>query len=70
MTVPLETPFPYQQIGARFLSQGTQRLLADEMGLGKSCQAVIAADMVGARNILVLCPAAVRINWQREFERF
>lgn len=67
---PVELPFPYQLVGARYLANTDQGLLADEMGLGKSCQAVIAADMVGARNILVLCPAAVRINWQREFERF
>lgn len=70
MTVPLETLFPYQQVGAHFLSNHRQALLADEMGLGKSCQAVVGADIIGANNILVLCPAAVRINWQREFERF
>lgn len=70
MTVPLETPFPYQQVGAHFLSNHRQALLADEMGLGKSCQAVVGADIIGANNILVLCPAAVRINWEREFTRF
>lgn len=70
MTVPLETPFPYQQEGARFLAPLHHGLLADEMGLGKSCQAVVAADMVGANRILVCCPAAVRVNWAREFERF
>jgi len=47
-----------------------QALLADEMGLGKSCQTILAADMVGAQDILVVCPASVRVNWEREFERF
>ncbi|MEI7652610.1 MAG: SNF2-related protein, partial [Verrucomicrobiota bacterium] len=47
-----------------------QALLADEMGLGKSCQTILAADMIGARDILVVCPASVRVNWEREFERF
>jgi len=66
----LETPFPYQTIGARFLAGKDQALLADDMGLGKSCQAVLACDLVGARSILVFCPASVRVNWEREFHRF
>jgi len=63
-------PFPYQHVGAAYLAGKTQALLADEMGLGKSCQAILAADMIGATDILVFCPANVRINWSREFERF
>lgn len=66
----LQTPFPYQQIGAAFLARMPQALLADEMGLGKSAQVVIGCDMIAAFNILVVCPAAVRINWSREFQRF
>ena len=62
--------FPYQHVGARYLAGKTQALLADEMGLGKSCQAIIAADLIGAVNVLVFCPANVRINWSREFVRF
>lgn len=66
----LETPFPYQIEGAKYVAAKPHALLADEMGLGKSCQAVLASDLVGAGSILVVCPAAVRINWSREFERF
>lgn len=40
------------------------------MGLGKSAQAVRACDLVAAQRILVVCPAAVRVNWEREFFRF
>ncbi len=66
----LETPYPYQLTGAEWLAPKTQALLADAMGLGKSCQAVRASDIVGAKNILVLCPAVARVNWQREFQKF
>ena len=66
----LETPFEYQQRGAKWLATMEHALLADEMGLGKSAQVVIACDLVGAFNILVVCPAAVRVNWDREFSRF
>lgn len=63
-------PFPYQLEGARWLAKTPQALLADEPGLGKSCQTVVAADRLGLSSILVVCPAAVRVNWSREFERF
>lgn len=66
----IETPFPYQVAGAEWLASKTQAMLADDMGLGKSAQTIMAADKIKAKNILVVCPASVRINWSREFERF
>lgn len=66
----LETLFPYQLTGAQWLATKEQALLADEMGLGKSAQAIHASDRVGAQDILVICPASVRVNWEREFENF
>lgn len=45
-------------------------MLADEMGLGKTPQAIYAAQLVGARKVLVVCPACARINWQREWIKF
>lgn len=61
---------PYQHVGARFLASRTRALLADEPGLGKTAQAIAACDLVGARRVLVFCPASVRENWRREFQRF
>lgn len=66
----LETPFDYQITGSNWIATMHQALLADDMGLGKSAQAVRGCDLVGAFNILVVCPAAVRVNWDREFTRF
>lgn len=61
---------PYQVTGAQFLSTRSAALLADEPGLGKTCQAIAAADHVGAKQILVVCPAMVRRQWAREIERW
>src|SRR5580704_9638623 len=66
----LIAPFPYQIAGANWLKVRVQALLADEMRVGKTPQAIHACDLVGAQNILVICPASVRVNWGREFERF
>lgn len=70
MRADLIEPYPYQQEGARFLAATPQAFLFDEPGLGKSCQTILAADMLGLSSILIFCPAAVRVNWEREFARF
>lgn len=61
---------PYQQEGAAWLVERHDALLADEMGLGKSAQAITACDMIGAKNILVVCKTNAVINWSREFTKF
>ena len=58
----------YQHVGARFLAERNVAFLLDTMGLGKTIQAIRGADLVGARRILVLCPAIARIGWAREFQ--
>ena len=65
-----ETLFPFQRVGAEWLSRRKTALLADEMGLGKSAQVIHALTKIGARNALILCPAVARVNWQREFQKF
>lgn len=62
--------YPYQVEGARFLAEKKRALLADDMGLGKSAQAIAACDAVGAKHIVVVCPASVTENWRREFRKF
>lgn len=63
---------PYQVFGAHWLAQpmvpGQRgKLLGDAPGLGKTLQAIRGADRIGARSILVVCPAIARPHWQREF---
>jgi superfamily II DNA or RNA helicase len=64
--------YPYQREGvARFFSAG-RLLLADDMGLGKTTQAIAAchglfeAGLV--RRGLLIVPAALKGQWQREWE--
>lgn len=58
-------PYAYQRIGALAVAAG-RRLLADVPGLGKSLQGVLAAQLLGAQRVLVVCPPVVRSNWVRE----
>lgn len=60
----------YQNDGADFLSTKDRAGLFDEMGVGKTAQAIRALDLIGARKVLVICPAAVREVWKGEFKKF
>lgn len=62
--------FEYQQTGSQWLTARKSALLADEPGLGKSAQAIVAAESIGAKNVLILCPAIGRISWDREIRKF
>ena len=61
--------FQHQKEGIDFLKKTGRAIIADEMGLGKTRQAVIAAsETAGTGSILVVCPASLKINWQREIK--
>ena len=61
-------PFPYQKIGALKIEEfGGRAWLADEMGLGKTYQALLWAKWnPEARPVVVVCPASLKENWERE----
>lgn len=65
---------PYQKAGiefARAVTGGRGVLFGDEMGLGKTIQAIgiINADE-SIKRVLAICPASLRLNWQRELQRW
>lgn len=58
---------PTQLSGADFLVSRRTALLADAPRCGKTGTAIMAADMVGARRILVVTTASGRPVWRRGF---
>jgi SNF2 family DNA or RNA helicase len=40
------------------------------MGLGKTTAAVIASLESGAKKVLIVCPASLKINWEREIKNY
>lgn len=61
--------FPFQADGADYLSSDPGfGCLQWDMGLGKSPTSITAADKIGAKKILVLCPAVALFNWRREWD--
>ncbi|MDR2839055.1 MAG: DEAD/DEAH box helicase [Azonexus sp.] len=57
----------YQAVGVEHLLSQSGACLGDDMGLGKSRQVVVALrSMAGLGVVLIVCPASLRINWERE----
>ena len=60
------TPYEYQLAGAEYCVVRDHALLGDAPGLGKSGEAVLVSNAICAKRVLVICPASLRLNWERE----
>jgi SWI/SNF-related matrix-associated actin-dependent regulator 1 of chromatin subfamily A len=63
-------PYEYQREGICFGLENKRIIIGDEPGLGKTLQSIGIVDTAGAYPCLVICPSSLKINWQREFEKF
>lgn len=74
----LLNPYQYQLEGVRYALDHKRCIFGDQPGLGKTLQAI--CSVVKAHKeakaygesfpVLVICPAALKVNWQREFKKF
>ena len=61
--------YAHQRSGIAFLLSRRRAILADDMGLGKTRQAIIAArEAAPSGPFLVVCPAGVKLGWEREIQ--
>jgi SWI/SNF-related matrix-associated actin-dependent regulator 1 of chromatin subfamily A len=63
-------PMDHQKEAIEKLVKNKKFILADDMGLGKTTSTIIAALETGAKKILIVCPASLKINWQREIANY
>lgn len=65
---------PFQKTGVAFVeSKKGRALIADDMGLGKSLQSIAWIEFNKNKDIypiILVCPAAVKLNWKNEFKKF
>lgn len=66
--------FPFQKAGVKFavevLKEHNGALIADEMGTGKTIQSAGVINVLNPNRVLVICPASLKYNWERELKRW
>ena len=61
---------PFQWAGVRYALRARRAFLADEQGLGKTVEALAALEADDAYPAVVVCPASLKLNWERETGRW
>lgn len=64
--------YPFQEKGVQYVErQKGVALIADEMGLGKTIQAIGWLTLhPELRPAIVICPATIKTNWEREIKKW
>jgi len=60
-------PYPFQEVGIKYAVENKNVIIGDEPGLGKTCQSIAAIHKQNAYPVLVVCPASLKDNWEREW---
>lgn len=61
---------PFQRAGVSYALKNKRVFIADEMGLGKTVQALATIQAAGAYPALVVCPATLKLNWEKEAKKW
>jgi len=63
-------PLEHQKIAIEKLVGSKKFILADDMGLGKTTAAIIASLETNVKKILIICPASLKLKWEREIKNY
>jgi len=61
---------PFQIAGVLYAVSKGKCFIADEMGLGKTIQAIASVITLKAFPALVVCPASLKLNWEKEIHKW
>lgn len=62
--------YPFQKAGVDYVMRRTHALIGDEPGLGKTPMAIVTANEMRAKRILVVCPANIRLQWATQIRNW
>lgn len=60
----------FQKADVEYALRRTHTLVGDQPGLGKTPVAICFANEIGAKRVLVLCPANIRLQWARKIREW
>lgn len=63
---PDYTPSQYQHAGVEYRIARQNGLFGDAPGVGKTAECIMTSNAMQAKRTLVVCPASLRLNWERE----
>lgn len=67
-SIPLKMElYPFQKTGVAYALQKKKLIIGDQPGLGKTAQAIATITAAQAFPCLIICPASLKLNWQREW---
>ena len=61
-----DVPSEYQHAAAEYILAREHGLIGDAPGVGKTLEAVLVSNALEAKRTLVVCPASLRLNWEKE----
>jgi SWI/SNF-related matrix-associated actin-dependent regulator of chromatin subfamily A-like protein 1 len=61
---------PFQRAGVRYALARRRTFIADEQGLGKTVQALATIEADEAFPTVVVCPASMKLVWERETQKW
>jgi hypothetical protein len=61
---------PFQRAGVAYALAARRTFIADEQGLGKTVEALATLEADEAYPAVVVCPASLKLNWEREAARW
>lgn len=65
-----EQMYPFQRAGVAYALAHRRVLIGDQMGLGKTVQAIATIAAESRFPAVIVVPAVVKLNWEREIKRW
>jgi hypothetical protein len=62
--------WPFQRANLAYALRRDRTLIADEPGLGKTMTAIVYANEIDAKRVLVICPAGIRRQWAQKIREW
>lgn len=59
--------YPFQEVAVKYVEKNQNVLIGDEQGLGKTVESIASIHHLDAYPVLVVCPASLKDNWEREW---